>query len=37
MNKYTNCRYMNESRFGWFFLNLIDLRNLDKESKVYLY
>ena len=34
MNKYTNCRNMNEARFFWFFLYMIDLRNLDKENKV---
>lgn len=34
MNKYRNCRNMNEARFFWFFLYLIDLRNLDKENKV---
>ena len=36
MNKYTNCRNMNEARFFWFFLYLIELRNLDKENKVAL-
>ena len=34
MNKYRNCRNMNEARFLFFFLYLIDLRNLDKEKKV---
>ena len=34
MNKYKNCWNMNEARFFWFFLYLIDLRNLDKENKV---
>ena len=34
MNKYTNCRNMNEARFFWFFMYMINLRNLDKENKV---
>jgi hypothetical protein len=34
MNKYSNCRNMNEARFFWFFMYMIDLRNLDKENKV---
>ena len=25
---------MNEARFFWFFLYLIEIRNLDKENKV---
>ena len=36
LNKFRNCRNMNEARFFFFFLYLIDLRNLDKEKKVNL-
>ena len=34
MNKYINCRNMNEAIFFWFFFYLIEMRNLDKENKV---
>lgn len=34
LNKFHNCRNMNEARFFFYFLYLIDLRNLDKEKKV---
>ena len=33
LNKYNNCRNMNEARFYFFFLYLIDLRNLSKEKR----
>lgn len=34
INRYTQCHGMNESRFFWFFLYLIDLRNNAKEEKL---
>ena len=37
LNKYNNCRNMNEARFYFFFLYLIDLRNLSKEKKVIIH
>ena len=34
MNRFTQCRNMNEARFFWFFFYLIDLRNNAKEKKL---
>lgn len=34
MNRFTQCRGMNEARFFWFFMYIIDLRNNAREKKL---